>query len=45
MLEFDVVSRIDDENHYRLHRLKKADVQSALSNKLDEADWGTFASA
>lgn len=28
--EFDVVSRMDGENHYRLQRLKKADIQSTL---------------
>ena len=27
---FDVVSRIDGENHYRLQRIEKADIQSNL---------------
>lgn len=31
-LEFDVVSRIDGQNHYRVHRIKKADIQSTLPN-------------
>ena len=42
-LEFDVVSRQDGENHYRLQRLKKADTQSALPIK-GEADFGAPAS-
>lgn len=29
-LVFDVVSRIDGENHYRLQRIEKADIQSTL---------------
>ncbi len=42
-LEFDVVSRADGENHYRLQRLEKADAQSALPIK-GEADFGASAS-
>lgn len=38
MLEFDVVSRKDGENHYRIQRLKKADTLSTLSNN-DEVDF------
>ena len=41
-LEFDVVSRNDGENHYRLQRLKKADTQSTLPNN-GEVDLGVNA--
>ena len=41
-LEFDVVSRNDGENHYRLQRLKKADTQSTLLNN-GEVDLGVNA--
>lgn len=40
--EFDVVSRLDGENHYRLQRLKKADIQSTLPIN-GEVDFGTSA--
>lgn len=41
-LEFDVVSRADGENHYRLQRLKKANTQSTLPVN-GEVDFGVSA--
>lgn len=41
-LEFDVVSRTDGENHYRLQRLEKADTQSTLPIN-GEVDFGASA--
>ena len=43
ILEFDVVSRSDEENHYRLQRLKKANTQSTLLIN-SEVDLGASAS-
>ena len=43
-LEFDVVSRADGENHYRLQRLKKANAQSVLPLNKGESDSGASAS-
>lgn len=43
-LEFDVVSRADGENHYRLQRLKKANTQSTLPVN-GEVDFGVSASS
>ena len=43
ILEFDVVSRSDRENHYRLQRLKKANTQSTLLIN-SEVDLGASAS-
>lgn len=40
--EFDVVSRIDGENHYRIQRLKKANTQSTLPIN-GEVDFGAIA--
>ena len=42
-LEFDVVSRSDGENHYRIQRLKKEDTQSVPPIK-GEADLGASTS-
>jgi len=42
-LEFEVVSRQDGENHYRIQRLEKADAQSTLPIK-GEVDLGASAS-
>lgn len=41
-IEFDVVSRKDGENHYRLHRIKKANTQSTLPIN-GEVDFGVSA--
>ena len=40
--QFDVVSRVDGQNHYRVQRLKKANVHSTLPIS-GEVDSGTSA--